>query len=168
MSFLPSRSQSQTITLDRPPVGVRPDLSATARIITATRRGVLAVPIIALAVRPPADTVVDTTRVRARARGRGNGDSARAADSAAARPDSATARPKDIEGVFVVDTVTNQARFRAVRTGITGDEYFEVLGGVREGETIVAGPFSVVRDLRNNTKVRAAPNRGGPGAPVRR
>ncbi len=154
------------VTLDQPPAGVRPDLSATARIITATRRGVLAVPIIALAVRPPSDTLVDTTR----GRGRGAGDSARPADSAAARSDSGTTRPKDIEGVFVVDTATNQARFRAVRTGITGDEYFEVLSGVREGETIVAGPFSAVRDLKNNSKVRAAPNRGGsgPGAPVRR
>jgi HlyD family secretion protein len=170
------------VTLDRPPVGVRPDLSATARIITATRRGVLAVPIIALAVRPPADTLPDTNSARGgRGGARRSGDSARPADSARATngppppptpsPAADTAssqRPKDVEGVFVVDTVTNQARFRAVRTGITGDEYFEVLSGLREGETIVAGPFQVVRDLKNNTKVRGTANRGGPGAPVRR
>jgi HlyD family secretion protein len=39
------------ITLDKPPADVRPDLSATARIITDTRDSALAIPIIALTVR---------------------------------------------------------------------------------------------------------------------
>ena len=144
------------VTLDRPPPGVRPDLSATARIITDRRRGALAVPIIALAIRPPGDTLIDTTS-SGRARPRG-ADTARGAS--ASPTDAGGARVRDIEGVFVVDTVTNQARFRAVRVGISGDEYFEVLSGLREGETIVAGPFQAVRDLRNNTRVRQSPSRG--------
>ncbi|MBI4543471.1 MAG: efflux RND transporter periplasmic adaptor subunit, partial [Gemmatimonadetes bacterium] len=41
------------ITLDNPPRNVRPDLSATGRIVTDTRRQVLSVPIIALTVREP-------------------------------------------------------------------------------------------------------------------
>ena len=39
------------ITLDDPPMDVRPDLSATAKIITATRDSSLSIPIIALTVR---------------------------------------------------------------------------------------------------------------------
>src|SRR5712671_2702844 len=39
------------ITLSNPPVEVRPDLSATARIVTDTRKQSLAIPIIALTVR---------------------------------------------------------------------------------------------------------------------
>lgn len=155
------------VTLDRPPPGVRPDLSATARIITARRAGTLAVPIIALAVRPPSDTVLDTTAAAA-GRARPAGDSARP-DTTRARGDSATGRRvPDIEGVFVVDTVTNLARFRAVRVGISGDEFFEVLSGVTEGETIVAGPFQAVRDLKNNTRVRQSAARSGPGGPANR
>jgi HlyD family secretion protein len=52
-------------------------------------------------------------------------------------------------------------RFRAVKTGITGDEFFEILSGVSENETIVAGPYQAIRDLRNQARVRQAG--GGPG-----
>jgi putative ABC transport system ATP-binding protein len=56
------------ITLDNPPPDVRPDLSATAKIVTATRDSALSIPIIALTVREhtpissetaPADTTDD-------------------------------------------------------------------------------------------------------------
>jgi HlyD family secretion protein len=146
------------VTLDNPPAGVRPDLSATARIITDTRTGTLSVPIIALTVREPKDTLAaDTTA--------GAGSKRPAANApAGAGTDTASGRAKEIEGVFVVDTTTMIVRFRAVRVGIAGDEYFELLGGVREGETIVAGPYQAIRDLRNQTKVRNSGGNRGPQA----
>lgn len=145
------------VTLDNPPTGVRPDLSATARIITDTRRGSLSVPIIALAVREPKDTL--------RADSSATGAAKRPAATPASAPDSAQGRKKDIEGVFVVDTVAMTVQFRPVRVGISGDEYFELLEGVREGETIVAGPYQAIRDLKNQTRVRGSGGpRGGPAA----
>lgn len=147
------------VTLDDPPRGVRPDLSATARIITDTRQQALTVPIIALTVREPADTLPASVR-NARTRG----DSAKGDTTAAERPAAAAGRPRELEGLFVVDTTTMEAQFRAVRVGIAGDEYFEILSGVREGETIVAGPYQAIRDLRNDTRVKkAADARGGAG-----
>jgi HlyD family secretion protein len=144
------------ITLDRPPRDVRPDLSATAKIVTDTRKGVLTVPIIALTVREPeADSTArrdssaahrDTSSTRPRAQ--------QTAAGAGARDTTARKRGKEIEGVFVVDTVTKAVRFRPVRVGITGDEYFEVLTGVREGETIVAGSYQAIRDLKSGGRVR--------------
>jgi HlyD family secretion protein len=149
------------VTLDHPPAGVRPDLSATARIVTDTRHGTVTVPIIALTVREASDTLAADSNAM---RGGSKAPATHAAPRTAA--DSANAKKKEIEGVFVVDTTTMQARFRAVRVGIAGDEYFEVLNGVREGETIVAGPYQVIRDLKNHTKVRSSQggNRGGPQA----
>ena len=145
------------VTLDNPPPGVRPDLSATARIVTATRHNALSVPIIALTVRPPTDTLPPAP---AGQRGATKRAGSTKAPAAAPRPDSArTAGPgakRDIEGVFVVDTTTMAVRFRPVRVGVTGDEYFEVLNGVREGETIVAGPYQAIRDLRNDGHVKRA------------
>jgi HlyD family secretion protein len=143
------------VTLDHPPAGVRPDLSATARIITDTRRQVLTVPIIALTVREPNDTLT----VRADS---ARGTAKRAAPTATPRTaaDSANLRKHEIEGVFVVDSATMIAHFRAVRVGISGDEYFEVLSGVHPGETIVAGPYQAIRDLKNQAKVR---DQGGNG-----
>ena len=45
---------------------------------------------------------------------------------------------KDQEGVFVVGK-DNKVAFRPVQVGIAGEEYFEVLSGLQEGETIVVG-----------------------------
>ena len=148
------------ITLDRPPRDVRPDLSATARIITDTRTGVLTVPIIALTVREPeADSAArrdtsaahrDTSRAALRAQ------QPAAPAAGAARDTTARRRAKEVEGVFVVDTVARTVRFRPVKVGITGDEFFEVVSGVREGETIVSGSYQAIRDLKTGGRVRQA------------
>jgi HlyD family secretion protein len=118
------------VTLDKPPPDIRPDLSATARIITDTRSQALAIPIIALTVRENTPISTET----------------RPLDTLAAR------RKRETEGVFVVrDGV---ATFRPVKVGIAGDEYFEVLEGLKEGETIVAGPYQAIRDLKEGAHVR--------------
>ena len=121
------------ITLEAPPGDVRPDLSATARIVTDTRGDALAIPIIALTVREHAAISSETRPV----------------DTTAAR-----AKQKETEGVFVV--TDGVATFRPVRVGIAGDEYFEVVEGVKAGETIVAGPYQAIRDLKDGSHVRQA------------
>jgi HlyD family secretion protein len=63
-------------------------------------------------------------------------------------------RQREEEGVFVVRD--GLATFRPVKVGIAGDEYFEVVDGVREGETIVAGTYQAIRDLKDGDKVRQA------------
>ena len=62
-------------------------------------------------------------------------------------------KKKESEGVFIV--TNGKATFRAVKVGIAGDEYFEVLDGVKEGGQIVAGPYQAIRDLKDGTPVRA-------------
>src|SRR6266581_3153371 len=119
------------ITLDKPPSDIRPDLSATARIVTDTRKQALSIPIIALTVRENKTGATES----------------RPADTAAAR------KKKETEGVFVVkDGVAN---FRPVKVGVAGDEYFEVTEGLKPGETIVAGPYQAIRDLKEGARVRA-------------
>src|SRR2546427_5803322 len=119
------------ITLNHPPADVRPDLSATARVVTDTRKQVLSIPIIALTVRE--NKPISTEN--------------RPADT------SAFARKKrEAEGVFIV--TNGVAAFRTVKVGIAGDEYFEVADGVKQGETIVAGPYQSIRDLKDSARVR--------------
>jgi HlyD family secretion protein len=121
------------VTLDNPPRDIRPDLSCTARMVTDTRDQALSIPIIALTVRdhervPSENPNVDTTKLKRLG--------------------------KEAEGVFVVrDGV---ATFRPVKVGIAGDEYFEVVDGLREGETIVAGTYQAIRDLKDSERVRQA------------
>lgn len=132
------------ITLAMPPAEIRPDLSCTARIVTDTRKHVLSVPIIALTVRDNTPVPNEGT------------PGVRTASATAAKRDSAGGKKKETEGVFVVrDGV---ASFRAVKVGIAGDEYFEVVDGLRPDETIVAGTYQAIRDLKDGTKVKPAPD----------
>src|SRR6266542_4129942 len=119
------------ITLDKPPADIRPDLSATARIVTDTRKQALSIPIIGLTVRENKPGSTETRPV----------------DTAAAR------KKKETEGVFVVKD--GLANFRPVKVGVAGDEYFEVTDGLKAGETIVAGPYQAIRDLKEGARVRA-------------
>ena len=126
------------ITLANPPKDIRPDLSCTARIVTDVRKGALSIPIIALTVRQHEKLPTEGTPAAAPA---GAGDSAKA-------------KAKDTEGVFVV--TDGVAQFRPVKVGIAGDEYFEVVEGVKAGETIVAGTYQAIRDLRDSTRVKSS------------
>jgi HlyD family secretion protein len=125
------------VTLDQPPQDVRPDLSCTARIVTDTRQHVLSIPIIALTVRDHERLLNENDSTRP------PGDTLRRRD-----------RSKEAEGVFVVRD--NKATFRPVKVGIAGDEYFEVVDGIREGETIAAGTYQAIRELKDGARVHPA------------
>ncbi|HXV14029.1 MAG TPA: hypothetical protein VEC56_07470, partial [Candidatus Krumholzibacteria bacterium] len=61
-------------------------------------------------------------------------------------------KPRDIEGVFVVED--GVARFRPVRVGIAGQSHFVVLSGLAEGEQVVSGPFKTIGDIRDGQAVK--------------
>jgi HlyD family secretion protein len=145
------------ITLDDPVIQLRPDLSATADIITAVRESVVSIPIISLTVRnpegleaPPATE--EDTGIPEPARPRG--------------PLAREQEPVDVEGVFVVRE--GVAHFTPVVIGITGQEYFEVVSGVEPGDTVVAGPYQRIRELQDGDPVRPLPtsHNGTPGGTV--
>src|SRR3954463_15816937 len=102
------------VALDNPPDEIRPGLSCTAKITTATRQNVLTIPIQALTVRQKGDL------------------EAKPAGAAAQLPQTATkvdpaaekARKEELTGVFVVSG--EKAVFRKVETGITGATDIEV------------------------------------------
>ena len=62
------------------------------------------------------------------------------------------ADPADVEGVFLVRA--GEVTFTPVSIGIAGQEYFEVLSGLSEGDTVVAGPYQRIRLLEDGTSVR--------------
>ncbi len=129
------------ITLANPPKEIRPDLSCTAKIVTETRAKVLSVPIIALTVRQHEKVVNESVK----------------------RDTAGAGKAKETEGVFLVRG--GIATFTPVKVGIAGEEYFEVMSGVKQGDTIVAGTYQAIRDLQDSARVRAS--QGGPaGAPA--
>ena len=124
------------VQLIDPPIDTRPDFSATAKIVWDSRKSVLSIPIIALTVREHEANE--------------NRDSAAVVLGKKATKDIAQ---KDVEGVFVVGK-DNRVSFRPVKVGIPGEEYFEVLSGLQEGETVVAGSYQAIRNLHDSTVVK--------------
>lgn len=125
------------IALENPPDAIRPGLSCTSKVTTATRERVLTIPIQALTVRQKGDLEAPKEGVAANT----------VADSVTEK-----ARKEELQGVFVVNGET--AEFRQVQTGITGSTDIEVLGGLKEGDQIITGSYKVIRTLRNEAKIK--------------
>jgi HlyD family secretion protein len=125
------------ITLDNAPRTLRSDLSATADIVTATRKNALAVPIIALTVREKGNVKALPNE----------SPQARAAGEEVARE-----KAEDQEGVFVARQ--GKAQFVPVQIGIAGREYFEVLSGLKMGDSVIAGPYDAIRSLEPDKPIR--------------
>jgi HlyD family secretion protein len=126
------------VALDDPPPEIRPGLSCSAKITTATRNKVLTIPIQALTIRQKGDLE----------------PAAKKGVQAAAKTDPAAekARKEELQGVFVISG--GKAFFRKTETGITGATDIEVLGGLKEGEEIITGSYRVIRTLRNQARVK--------------
>jgi len=141
-----------TLTLDGEVPEVRPGFTCTAEITTATRDSALAVPIQATTVR---EVILDEKGQIVR-EPVVPGQSRRPAAAPAGELKPGQTR-KEMEGVFVVKD--GKAQFEAVQTGIAGEKYFEVLSGLKDGDSVIVGPFSSVRELRDGAAVKpeAAP-----------
>jgi HlyD family secretion protein len=135
------------VTLDNPPENVRPGLSTTAKIRTAEKKNVVAVPIQALAVR----TRKDLEEAAKQAKNKGKDSSV---TLAAPPPPAPGVDPKkeEIQGVFVVRG--NKAVFTPVETGITGVTDIEITKGLQPGDEIVTGSYKALRTLKPEASVK--------------
>jgi HlyD family secretion protein len=133
------------VTLTNPPDNLRPGLSTTAKIKTAEKKNVLAIPIQALAVRTRKDI-----EEAAKKNKKGTGSSV----TLAAPPPPAPGDPKkdEIQGVFVVNG--KRAVFRSVETGITGVTDIEIIKGLQAGDEIVIGSYKALRTLKPEASVK--------------
>jgi HlyD family secretion protein len=128
------------VTLQNPPENLRPGLSATAKVTTATRSNAITIPIQALTVRRQAD-------LEPKSNDKGSVE--------AAAPQKTASKDKDkdeIQGVFVIRN--HKAEFVPVSTGIAGTTDIEVLNGLKEGDEIVTGSYKVLRTLRPGASVK--------------
>lgn len=137
------------LTLDGEIPEVRPGFTCTAEITTATRQNTVAVPIQATTVR---EMVVDEKGEIVREPVTPNQGRRPATAIGELKPGQSR---KELEGVFVVRD--GKVLFEPVKTGIAGDKYFEVLSGLKEGDQVVVGPFSSVRELRDGAAVKPTP-----------
>ena len=124
------------IALDDPPDEIRPGLSCTSKVTTATRRNVLTAPIQALTVRQKGDLEYNSSPE----------------PKVPLAPAANKALKEEIQGVFVI--AGDKAVFRKVETGISGATDIEIVSGLNEGDQIVTGSFKVIRTLRNQARIK--------------
>jgi len=130
------------VRIDAPPTTLRPGMTADVEIKTASKDGVIAVPIQAVVVRTPEE--LEPVK-----KGRKKKPKGAAATTAA---DPATSKKEEIRGVFVI--ANDKAQFRKVKTGIASDTDFEVEGDLKPREKVIIGPFRVLRTLKPGTAVK--------------
>jgi HlyD family secretion protein len=136
-----ARDFKVVVTLDNPPELLRPGLSSTAKIQTAQKKGILTIPIQALAIR----TQKDLDEAKQGKEG--------SVTLAASKPATTSAAQKtEIQGVFVIRG--KKAEFLPVQTGITGVTDIEVASGLREGDEIVIGSYKALRTLRPGASIK--------------
>lgn len=135
-----ARDFKVVVTFDNPPQSLRPGLSATAKITTATRDSAVTIPIQALTIRQRGDLKEKNSK--------------KSGGVQAATPEQTKNDKEELQGVFVYRANEKKVEFVPVETGITGTTDIEVTKGLQEGDTIVTGSYKVLRTLRNGAKVK--------------
>ena len=128
------------VTVQDPPEDLRPGLSATAKITTATRKNALTIPIQALTVRRRSDLEQK------------NADQGAVQAAAPQKEASKDKKDEELQGVFVIRN--KKAEFVPVETGVTGTTDIEVLKGLKEGDQIITGSYKVLRTLRPGASIK--------------
>ena len=126
------------VTLTDPPPDLRPGLSSTAKITTATRSSVLSIPIQALTVRTRADLE--------------NKAGDKGSVKAASAPSDPSKQKEEVQGVFLIRN--KKAEFVPVDTGISGTTDIEITKGLQEGDEVITGSYKVLRTLKPGTSVK--------------
>jgi len=129
------------VTLEDPPQNLRPGLSATAKITTASRTNVLSIPIQALTVRTAADLEQ-----------KGKGDTTVQAAAPQSDGGKKDVSSEEVQGVFVVRN--HKAEFIPVETGVAGTTDIEVLKGLTAQDEVITGSYKVLRTIKPGTSVK--------------
>jgi len=125
-----SKDFKVVVTLDNPSKLLKPGLSASADIISAERKQVLAVPISALVLRE------------------------KKSDGSTAAAEGARSRSAaDEEGVYAVES--GRAKFVPVKKGIMGELMIEISSGLAENQDVIVGPYDALRQLKDGVLVKA-------------
>lgn len=129
------------IALDTVDAQLRPGMTAKARIETERLDRTIAVPIQAVMLRPAKDLDAAAKKDEAK-RDEAKKDEAKPAGKAGDTK----------ECVFVVES--GKAQLRAVKSGIGDETSVAILEGVKDGDTVVTGPYRALRDLKSGDAVR--------------
>lgn len=134
---------------------IRPGMSATVDITTNSRDDVVSVPYSAIVMR----TFDPDSLERARASERAESSGTVVAEAHAAEDDSTMditnnedSKREEFKGVFVIRD--GKARFVEVETGIADRKNIEIVSGLVDGDSVIAGPYRILRTVQDGDDVK--------------
>jgi HlyD family secretion protein len=149
------------VIFEDPEVQLRPGMSATVDVTTASREDVLSIPYSAVVMR----TFDLDSMERARSQEALGESSGVVSEVHAAEADSLSLVDKDdddverkeLKGVFLIRD--GKARFEIITTGIADQKRIEVTSGLQEGDSVIAGPYRVLRTVADDDEIEPEPDR---------
>lgn len=156
------------VFLKSPDERLRPGMKAKAKIEVERRESVLRIPIQAVTTRErkkleeekkaagakkPGETAIAQAKSKEPAAG-GTDPASAAAPSGKAAPavkSTDKGERENLEVVYVIDK--DAVRAVLVKTGASDETHVEILEGLKEGDTVVTGPYRVLKKLKEGDRV---------------
>ena len=143
------------ISIPSPPVALRPGMSATADVETATVQNAVVVPIQSVTVRTAGSKLSPEEQEKQSAveKARNAGDNrADVTNTAMESRKQRELREKLERVVFIKEG--SKAKMQKVETGIADNTYIEIKSGIQPGQEVVSGSYTAIaRKLKDGAKI---------------
>lgn len=123
--------------------GIKPGMSASVDITTASHKDVLNIPIAAVVMREEKKDTLNTKSKESKAE---------ALASSAKEEKNDKKKKKELEGVFLIEK--GRAKFVPVKSGIADQQNMEIVSGLKENDQIITGSYKILRTLKDGDKVK--------------
>ena len=143
------------ISIPNPPVPLRPGMSTTADIETATVQNAVVVPIQSVTVRSTETKLSpeELEKQRSQQKASEGSDNRAEVTNETQQKQQERERREKLQRVVFVKT-GDKVRMQKVETGIADSTYIEIKNGIKPGDEVVAGSYTAIsRKLKDGAKV---------------
>ncbi len=123
--------------------GVKPGMSASVDITTASHKDVLQIPIAAVVMREEKKDTLNTKSKEGKAT---------ALASSSEEEKNNNKKKKELDGVFLVEK--SKAKFIPIKSGISDQQNIEVVTGLKENDQIITGSYKILRTLKDGDRIK--------------
>lgn len=123
--------------------GVKPGMSASVDITTASHKDVLQIPIAAVVMREEKKDTLNTKSKEGKAT---------ALASSSEEEKNNKKKIKELDGVFLVEK--SKAKFIPIKSGISDQQNIEIVTGLKENDQIITGSYKILRTLKDGDKIK--------------
>lgn len=156
-------SQDQTtnfmvkVVFNDPNVRIRPGMSATVDITTNISKDATSIPYASVVMRTYDLDSLENARLEQAEAGTTGVSQVQAAEVGDDEPDKNRDNDdeperEELKGVFVIRD--GKARFVEIKTGIADRKNMEVTDGLSKGDTVISGPYRVLRTIKDGDDVK--------------